>query len=54
MRKRWRGSGARNHARPHREAAFAAQAIHRGIGDLTLDCIAALAMTAVPIERPML
>ncbi|MBI4723638.1 MAG: hypothetical protein HY765_01030 [Rhodomicrobium sp.] len=33
----------------HREAAFAAVAIHRGISGVALDCFAALAMTVTPL-----
>jgi len=32
----------------HREAAFAAVAIHNNVNGLALDCFAALAMTATP------
>ncbi|MGO9486232.1 MAG: hypothetical protein ACLPX9_16890 [Rhodomicrobium sp.] len=35
----------------HREAALAAAGVQSNIGDLVLDCFAALAMTAIPIER---
>ncbi len=44
----------KNRAHRHREAAFAAVAIQSGIGDLTLDCFAMLAMTESTIERLML
>jgi hypothetical protein len=45
---------ALNPAHRHREAAFAAVAIQRYVTALVLDCFASLAMTAIPIERPML
>ncbi len=41
-------------AHRRREAAFAAAGVHGNVEDVTMDCLAALAMTANPSGHPML